>query len=260
MKSLLRAAALIVSLCAVASAGERDWPEGRRAAIALTYDDALASQLDVALPQLDEAGLKATFFLSRLSEPARIARWRGAAAAGHELANHTLFHPCARGAFEMADRYNNENYTIETMLDEIRMMNAFLHAIDGRVRRTYATPCGQTVVGDGDYIETLRASGLVTAARHVGPLSDEPVDPFNMPGEFFPETVTGEALIAWVERVVESGGFGVMGFHGVGGDYLPVTAEAHQALVDYLRAHEDDIWVVPFGELVDYLTETAPAR
>jgi hypothetical protein len=32
------------------------WPGQRRAASALTYDGALASQLDVAIPQLDAAG------------------------------------------------------------------------------------------------------------------------------------------------------------------------------------------------------------
>jgi len=40
------------------------WPDGRRAAILLTYDDAIrASDLDVAAPQLDLVQLKGTFFL-----------------------------------------------------------------------------------------------------------------------------------------------------------------------------------------------------
>src|ERR1700760_3118953 len=35
-----------------------------RAAVSLTYDDALASQLDVAVPDLDRHGLLGTFFLT----------------------------------------------------------------------------------------------------------------------------------------------------------------------------------------------------
>ncbi len=57
------------------------WPDGKRAAVVLTYDDALASQLDIAIPALDAAGLKGTFFLSGGGlKPGEIARWRAAAA------------------------------------------------------------------------------------------------------------------------------------------------------------------------------------
>lgn len=64
------------------------WPDGKRAAVALTYDDALVSQLDMAVPALDAAGFKGTFFLigSKIA-PEQIARWRSAAAEGHELGN-----------------------------------------------------------------------------------------------------------------------------------------------------------------------------
>jgi hypothetical protein len=40
-------------------------------------------------------------------------------------------------------------------------------------------------------------------------------------------------MIAWVKRVEETGALGVVVFHGVGGDYLSVSADAHQQLLDY---------------------------
>jgi hypothetical protein len=121
------------------------WPDGRQAAVALTYDDAAPSQLDVAIPQLDAAGLKATFFLTaRNMNLESLARWRAIAAEGYELGNRTIFHPCARGMFTMPSQYNDENYSVETMLNEIGVMNMFLFAIDGRSERTYASPCGQS--------------------------------------------------------------------------------------------------------------------
>lgn len=49
------------------------WPEGKLAAVVLTYDDALSSQLDVAIPQLDSAGFKGTFFSRRRPHPGRHA-------------------------------------------------------------------------------------------------------------------------------------------------------------------------------------------
>ena len=39
------------------------WPEGRKAAVSLAYDDALDSQLDNAIPALDRHGLKGIFYL-----------------------------------------------------------------------------------------------------------------------------------------------------------------------------------------------------
>ena len=68
----------------------------KKCAVALTYDDALNVHLDHAVPILDSLGLKATFYLSGYF-PAfreRVADWKAAAAKGHELGNHTLFHPC----------------------------------------------------------------------------------------------------------------------------------------------------------------------
>src|SRR3954468_6029779 len=70
--------------------------QNRKCAVVLTYDDALDVDLDNAIPVLDSLGLKATFYLSGYSGTlnTRLKDWREAAAKGHELGNHTLFHPC----------------------------------------------------------------------------------------------------------------------------------------------------------------------
>ena len=45
---------LLLALCVgQAHAGDFHWPDGRKAAVSLAYDDALDSQLDNALPVLD---------------------------------------------------------------------------------------------------------------------------------------------------------------------------------------------------------------
>lgn len=71
-----------------------------------------------------------------------------------------------------------------------------------------------------------------------------------MPSRSFPETATAQDLIAYVQDVQKAGGLGVFMFHGVGGDYLTVSSEAHQGLLRYLKAHEAEIWVAPFGEVM----------
>ena len=70
------------------AAAQSFWPQGKTAAIVLTYDDAMSSQLDIAVPQLAAAGLKGTFFLSGGMAPDYMRRWREVQRAGHELGNH----------------------------------------------------------------------------------------------------------------------------------------------------------------------------
>lgn len=258
------AALAVAGLAFAASAQPVAWPDGKTAAVVLTYDDSLATQIDVAIPALDAAGLKGTFFLSGSDlEAGDIARWRAAAAEGHELGNHTLFHPCSR-ATDAADttftadaRYASEAYTPATLLDEIRVMNVFLTAIDGRTEHAFAPPCGEHLAGGADYLAALRASGLVRYGRGVdppgdGPIDPMPVDPMNVPSVWFEENATGADLIAAVERAAKSGGMVVLGFHGIGGDYLSVSAAAHAELIAYLKAHQGTIWVAPFSTVMDY--------
>ena len=85
------ALALSFVCCVSATSAATQWPNGTKAAVVLTYDDALTSQLDHAVPVLDAVGFKATFFLVG-PKLADVPRWRAAAAEGHELGNHTIFH------------------------------------------------------------------------------------------------------------------------------------------------------------------------
>jgi peptidoglycan/xylan/chitin deacetylase (PgdA/CDA1 family) len=130
------------------------WPDDKKAVIVLTYDDGLPSQLDVALPQLDSAGFKATFFLTGDIDSQTIPRWRALASKGYELGNHTLFHPCST----VEDNpVNSTLYTPQSIVNEIEVINHFLYAVDGNAARTFAYPCAETTAGkDIDYVDTLR--------------------------------------------------------------------------------------------------------
>ena len=238
---------------AVAGAGPR--PDRKRAAVVLTYDDALVSHLDIAIPALDAVGLKGTFFLigSKIA-PEQIARWRSAAAEGHELGNHTIRHACPHANYPPAKKIDtSETYDVDTMLTEIRTMNTMLTAIDDKPQHSYATPCGQHLAGGVDYLPALRASGLLRYTRAADP-SGRPLDPMDVPARFFPSNATGADLIAAVQDAEGQGGMIVLGFHGVGGDYLSVSAQAHAQLLAYLKAHSDTIWVAPFSTVMDYAT------
>jgi peptidoglycan/xylan/chitin deacetylase (PgdA/CDA1 family) len=252
------AAILAVAICSQAHA-QFAWPEGKVAAVVLTYDDALHSQLDVAIPQLAAAGFKGTFFLDGDITPADMLRWRRAQLSGHELGNHTLFHPCPRAMLPDRKNYLTENYDIDRMLGEIAAMNNVLFGIDGAPTRTYSVPCSQMLVGGTDYTDALRKSGLVKYARTGGDqyksviTEFKKLDVFQVPSWGPVDKPDGVALIAFAQRVRDARGLGVLQFHGTGGDYLEVTAEAHQQLLDWLRKHPE-VWVGTFQDVLDYVS------
>ncbi len=249
---------LLVWLAAGAPAqAQMAWPKGKAAAIVLTYDDALRSQLEVAVPQLRAARLHGTFFLDGDILPADLRRWRAVARAGHELGNHSVFHPCPRAMLPDTP-YPTERYDVPRMLAEIKVMNDILSGIDGRELRTYSVPCSQMLVGGVDYTEPLRHSGLVAYARTGGDQYRSVVtefsalDAFQVPSYGPVDSPGAQTLIDYVERVRTARGLGILQFHGVGGDYLAVSATAHRELVAHLRNHPE-VWVATFREVMDYV-------
>jgi peptidoglycan-N-acetylglucosamine deacetylase len=249
---------VLISAFASTAGAQIVWPQGKTAALVLTYDDALRSQLDIALPQLDAVKLKGTFFLDGDLTPPDMLRWQKAQRTGHELGNHSVFHPCPRTMLPDRKNYHTENYDTVRMLDEIVLMNNVLFGIDGMERRTYSVPCSQMFVGGVDYTDALRKSGAVKYARTGGDQFKSVItdfgalDFFQVPS-FGPVDSPGAAvLIAYAGRVRDARGLGVLQFHGVGGDYLAVSSEAHRQLLEWLLKHPE-VWVATFDEVMDYV-------
>jgi hypothetical protein len=162
----------------------------------------------------------------------------------------------------MPAQYTSETYSVETLLTEVKVMNILLTAIDGQPRHAFGTPCGHTKVGGGtdkneaekkDYLAALKASGLASYIRDPAVPAINSAVP-KISGTAFVGN-TGAEMIAWVKEVEKSEGVGVIVFHGVGGDYLSVSAEAHQQLLDYLAAHRAEIWTATYTEAMDYVVK-----
>lgn len=257
MKARFIVAALAAALCSPGHAADSDqrWPDGAKAAIVLTYDDALTSQLDNAVPALDEAGFKGTFFLANV-KLADVPRWHQAADGGHELGNHTIFHACPATVYPTEPRNTSEAYTIPSILKEIEQQNVLLTALDGKERHGLATPCGASLAGGVDYIEALRAANLVDYVRAAGASGEEVRvglpggDPMHVPARGFPDEVTGQELIEYADQARRGGGMAVFLFHGIGGDYLQTSNAAHRELIAWLAEHRDELWVTTLGEAV----------
>lgn len=230
------------------------WPDDEKMAVSLSYDDAIDSQLDNAIPALNRHGFVASFYLTLASPTvqSRLHEWRAAAEQGHELGNHTIYHPCSAALPDrdwVASYYNIDDYVINEIVHEINVANTFLHAIDGRTERTLTVPCGDTMTSDGSYIPAVRK--LFVAVK--GFESDDP----NFAAFWAPAQVTGPELIERVEAEAAKGTmlYNIV-FHGIGGDYLTVSTEAHEQLLQYLAENNGKFWVDSYINVMRFATES----
>lgn len=238
-----------------AQPGTKNW-KGKKTAVVLTYDDALNVHLDKVIPLLDSVKLKGSFYLSGFFPGCRdrIADWRKAAARGHELGNHTLYHPCIGnepGREWVKGERKMENYSLQRMREEVSMNNILLHSIDGKTTRTFAYPCGDTRINDSLYLnmnEFVAARGTQAQPTAIMKIDLAEVSCSSMSDK------TGAQMIARVQEVMAEGGLLVFLFHGVGGEHsLNVTAEAHRQLIRFLKQHESEVWIAPMIEVAAYI-------
>ncbi len=263
--SRLKAAfvAVIASVIAVAAAAQSSvpplvWPNKALAAVSLAYDDALDSQLDIAVPALNRHGLKASFYLTLGSDTVRkrLVAWRRVAAQGHELGNHTLFHQCSRSAPDRSwVNADNDLDTISAaqLVAQVRLGNTMLHAMDGQVARTFAAPCGDLKASGQPYLQALQEDfvAMKSAFGGVAPYM-QTLDPYAVGVEVVSD-VSGSQLIALVQKAAAVGTMVNITFHGVGGDYLAVSREAHEELLRYLASHRDIYWTDTFLRIMQYV-------
>lgn len=255
----LMGACLALTALAVSTAHASDfrWPNNAEAAVSLSYDDTLDSQLDNAIPALDRYGIKGSFYLtldsSVLTE--RLAEWRAVAASGHELGNHTVFHACSRAepGREWVDPDKDlSQRTVKQMRSEVEVASAFLYAIDGETERTFTPPCTDQQAADGNYVEAVK--DLFVGIKSFS--GSYPHDGFAT--YLMPENITGEELITFVERAAEEYSLINIIFHGIGGDYLTVDTEAHDQLLQYLSVTDDIYWTDTYLNIMRYVNEQQP--
>ncbi len=254
----LAALGLAVATLSHAADARLAWPHGEQAAVSLAYDDAIASQLDNAIPALDRVGLKGSFYLT-LANPSlttRLPEWRAAAAHGHELGNHTLFHYCsgkAPGHEWVTPELDLDTVSATRMVAQVKLANAMLHAIDGKDERTFTVPCGDRLAQGADYVDLVKHEFVAVKSGAGGVVPDmNALDPYAV-GVTAPEGVTGAQLIALVQQAARAGTMINFTFHGIGGDYITTSTQAHEELLAYLAAHRDVYWTATFIDIMKYV-------
>jgi peptidoglycan-N-acetylglucosamine deacetylase len=234
--------------------------------VSLTYDDALPIHYEYVGPRLKAHGLLGSFYLKIAGDPMQNpAAWRELAANGHELGNHTLFHPCRRypsGRHPWLDKeFDLRDYTPLRLQLELRVANAFLHLLDGKNERTYANTCfdifigrrrNKTAIGDLIRDDFVAARGARTDRLAVVSSS---LDLMNV-GCCSADGRTFEDLRDQICTARDQGGWLIYVIHGVsaGTHTSFVESDIHEQLLDWL-ASQQQIWVRPFIDVANWVRE-----
>lgn len=230
---------------------------GKKCAVVITYDDAIDEHLDNALPVLDSLKLKATFYLTAFSTSMqhRLPEWKKLAAKGHELGNHTLFHPCIGGVGrEWVSKQNDLlNYSVKRIENEVQMTNLFLQSLDGKRNRTFAYTCGDMKVDDSSFINGMKADFIAARAVTNEMHKIDEVDLYSMDC-YMVNNNSFEEMKAWVDKAIQTNSLLVILFHGVGGgNGLNVSLDAHRKILAYIKQNEKKIWVAPMLEVATFI-------
>jgi peptidoglycan/xylan/chitin deacetylase (PgdA/CDA1 family) len=224
------------------------WPDGKRAAISLTFDDARESQVTSGVPLFAEYGIRVTFYLSPRNIGNNAAAWRRAAAAGHELANHSMTHPCT-GNFAWSRDRALEDYTLDRMRVEMVDANRAIEEATGVRPTTFAYPCGQTFVGRGAQVASYvpLVSELFLAGRGwLGETANDPgfVDLAQVLGYPMDDVELNELRPA-IDDAIARGQWLVLAGHDIGsapGPQVTRLSMLRELLAD-LRRSQRSVWV-----------------
>jgi peptidoglycan/xylan/chitin deacetylase (PgdA/CDA1 family) len=237
----------------------------KQCAVVLTYDDAIDVDLDNVVPALDSLKLKGTFYLIGSSPVVnkRMNEWRLVAKHGHELGNHSIFHPCdgsLPGRSFIGPDNDLSRYTVSRAVSEIRVNNTLLKAIDGKDMRTFAFPCGDRKIGDVFFYDQLKkdfagARGVSPGLQTIDKVDLDNIDCYAINGQ------SADYMIDLVKKAMQTHTLLVFLFHGVGGGHnLNVGLKEHSQLLHFIKQNEKNIWVAPMVDVAERIKEYQVAK
>jgi peptidoglycan/xylan/chitin deacetylase (PgdA/CDA1 family) len=233
------------------------WLNGKKAALSLTFDDAINGQFTVAVPMLNKYGFRSTFFIiSNLVQP-QLKSWQpvtDAADSGHEIANHTLAHPHLHslGADSIAYQFTACNQNIA---EHIPLQTSF----------TLAYPYGDGGNNtDSEQVVRNIASQYFTGARatrnnklpyntyHFANSTD---DYYKVNSDMIADSVSQSLFPAHLDETITAGGWYVPTYHGIENGWIIVKKEAFAQQLTEVNKRKNDLWIAPFGEVIKYIRE-----
>ncbi|MCF0178946.1 MAG: polysaccharide deacetylase family protein [Bacteroidales bacterium] len=223
------------------------WQGDSRSAISITFDDACPNQFSIAIPIMNEYGVRGTFFpvvnwlggdYSNLKEVAR---------QGHEVGSHTMTHP---NLFELPEdsarsELNNSRMAIEENIgDDYKCLTiAYPYCVP---------PTNRDMIFD-DYLSARHCDERIEDAT---PADYSQISSFGLGDKYKYSTAEGMQASIF-EPARAKGGWAVLLIHEVenGPGYSPISSEEFRKVLQYLTDNASDYWVAPMGEVTRYAKE-----
>lgn len=233
-----------------------NWPKGKTMALSFTWDDGRDSQALIGVPLLNKYGIKATFYVIPSGVERQVASWKKAVASGHEIANHSMNHPCS-GNFIWARGNALEEYDLAKIESELMEANTKIKSILGVEMTEFAYPCGQTFVGRGEKVQSYVPIIVKNFASGRTWLDEAPNDPsycdlsqitgMEMDGKDFKD------ILKLIEIAKKNNLWLVLAGHDIGKSAAQTTRiEMLEKLFKHLN-FQKNIWVAPVGEISKYI-------
>lgn len=249
------------------------WPNNKKFAVSLTFDDGTDTQAQIALPLLEAVGIKSSFFIYTGWEAAarNIDAWRHAHALGHEIGNHTENHKQFYSNWQSAatEISNAEQWILKNVYQDFENDHSFTH------------PCGQYVIGDiakewgnlphpisaearqARLVGLLEYAGLLNEVLPFASTGDEGVnlpqnimrDRYHLLGQAVQSFEQAKAAVIAAKKV---SGWSIIRFHDIGDSgILPTSLVAFQRFLEYLVS-QDGAFVAPVIKVARHLESKLP--
>jgi peptidoglycan/xylan/chitin deacetylase (PgdA/CDA1 family) len=236
----------------------------QQGAVSLTFDDGRPTQLEHAVPIMDDLGLRGTFYLIPSGDDwrERLEPWCGVARSGHEIGNHTTLHPATGNLFATSTACYDD-LTLEAIEDDIREAQTRLEQIAPHQEAwSFCYPYYHTDVGTGSqrrsYIPLV--NGMFAAGR-----GREQYGFGNLPERVDIACVGGQAcermtvfeMIGLVEELaIGQGQWVIFVFHDISGNQLSTTERDFRQLCKYIADRKDSLWCAPLVEVAVKVRES----
>lgn len=235
------------------------WPEGKRAAVSLSFDDSRLSQIDAGLAVLRKAGVKATFYVQAPGVEKRLEGWKTAVIEGHEIGNHTVTHPCT-GNYPFSRNNALEDYDLKKMAQQIDDNNQRIQKLLGVTPKDFAYPCGLKFVGRGRQTKSyvpLVAERFLSGRGYLDEAPNDPsfVDLAQAMGTPF-DDLGFEQMKKLVDDAVQSGSWIIFVGHEMGSRaYQTTDLNALERLCQYLKDPTNGIWLGTVDQIGAYVRD-----
>jgi peptidoglycan/xylan/chitin deacetylase (PgdA/CDA1 family) len=243
---LILIATLLAGSCSAQTSALKVLPwNNHAAALSLTFDDSRAVHLDVAVPELNQRHMRASFFLI-VSKTTRLDDWRRVESQGHEIGNHSVSHEHATDLNKASEELQVE--------DAKTFLESNFHADV----LTFAYPYAEVSSGLLYWVKRcdFAARGGRGDGSQVYIKSDAQPDWLNLPSQPSYTKYDTATYKSWIDRDISLTAWTILQIHGIGDPstgFEPIPSKTFTEFLDYAQAAEArGLWIAPFGEVAAY--------